>query len=112
MVFSWMSALSVIGILTVQFLVCFSVVVFFHQNTRGISIWKRLIAPVVSMTGLSGSVVLVIENLPLLSGSNSPLVAAFPYLVALVGVAGVVLAFWLKSSRPTVYSSLGRVFEV
>ncbi len=110
-VFSWMSALAVLGILTVQVLVCLAVIAFFREDARGLSPWKRLIAPTLSAAGLTGTIGVVIANLPLLSGSDSLVVASFPYIIALVGVVGVVFALWLKSSRPSRYGALGRVFE-
>jgi amino acid transporter len=110
-VFSWMSALAVLGILAVQVLVCLAVIAFFREDARGLSPWKRLIAPTLSAAGLTGTIGVVIANLPLLSGSDSLVVASFPYIIVLVGVVGVVFALWLKSSRPSRYGALGRVFE-
>ncbi|MQB41194.1 APC family permease [Rhizobium sp. ICMP 5592] len=110
-VFSWMAALATIGILAVQVLVCVAIILFFRKTKNGLSLWKTLIAPLISLLGLLGALGLVSANLSLLSGSESLIVASFPYLIALVGLLGAAFAVWLKSSRPTLYASLGKVFE-
>ena len=110
-VFSWMAALAVIGILAVQALVCIAVILFFRRVPNDLGLWKTTIAPALSFVGLVGGLGLVVANLSLLSGSDSPVVASFPYLMALVGILGVVFATWLKSSRPALYASLGKVFD-
>ena len=50
-------------------------------------------------------------NLALVSGSNSLIVQAFPWLLLAIGLAGAGLALWLKVSRPKVYAHLGRGFS-
>jgi len=110
-VFSWMSALAVIGIVAVQALVCIAIILFFRKTKTGLGVWKTTIAPAVSFLGLLGSLGLVIANLSLLSGTESLIVAAFPYLMALVGLLGAAFAMWLKSSKPVLYASLGKAFE-
>jgi len=110
-VFSWMSALAVIGIVAVQALVCIAIILFFRKTKTGLGVWKTTIAPAVSFLGLLGSLGLVIANLSLLSGTESLIVAAVPYLMALVGLLGAAFAMWLKSSKPVLYASLGKAFE-
>ncbi len=110
-VFSWMAALAVIGILAIQILVCAAVLVFFKRDPRSVAAWRRTVAPAVAGLGLLVSLGLVIDNLSLLSGSDSPIVAAFPYLIATTGIAGILLARWLSVRQPTLYAALGKVFE-
>ncbi len=110
-VFSWMSALATIGILAVQCLVVLAVIVFFRADPRGVGLWHRLIAPGLSGVGLAVCFVLVSINLPLLSGSESPLVLSFPYIIIGVGLLGVVIALWLRARHPGVYARLGRAFQ-
>ncbi|MCX8998524.1 APC family permease [Rhizobiaceae bacterium BDR2-2] len=110
-VFSWMAALAVIGILAVQALVCVAIIAFFRKTATGYGPWTTLIAPALAFLGLTGALVLVSANLSLLSGSESPVVAAFPYFMLLTGLAGAAFALRLKRSRPELYASLGKVFE-
>ncbi|MCB8836288.1 APC family permease [Aurantimonas sp. VKM B-3413] len=111
-VFSWMSALAVVGIIAVQVLVCLAVIRFFRKRPAlEVGPIRAVIAPLVSAVGLVAAFVLVSANLSLLSGSDSLIVASFPYLIVLVGLAGAAFAMWLRSARPQVYSSLGKAFE-
>ncbi|MGG7519572.1 APC family permease [Allorhizobium undicola] len=110
-VFSWMAALSVIGILAVQIMVCLAVVMFFRKMENRPDVWKVLVAPLVSLIGLAGGLLLVIGNLSLLAGSDSMIVQAFPYLMLLVGLVGAAFALQIKGSRPELYAALGKAFE-
>jgi amino acid transporter len=110
-VFSWMSALAVIGILAVQALVSVAIVMFFRKTPSRHGLWTTVIAPVVALIGLLGALGLVIANLSLLSGSESLIVKAFPYLIALVGLLGAAFTLRVKSTRPDLYATLGKAFE-
>ncbi|MBT9370861.1 APC family permease [Rhizobium sp. CSW-27] len=110
-VFSWMSALAVIGILAVQVLVSVAVILFFRKEKTGHGLWTTLIAPLLGLAGLLGALGLVIANLSLLSGSESLIVKSFPFLIILVGLLGAVLAMQIRKARPQLYASLGKAFE-
>ena len=110
-VFSWMSALATIGIIVVQILVAGSVIAFFARDHRDTGIVHRLIAPLISLIALGACLVLVIRNLSVLSGSDSKLVALFPYLVLAIGVSGVWVALRLRRTDPGLYRDLGRAVQ-
>ena len=110
-VFSWMSALAVIGILTVQILVSVAIILFFRKTTTGHGAWTTLIAPALGLAGLLGALGLVIANLSLLSGSESLIVKSFPYLIVLIGLVGAAFAMQIKKAKPELYASLGKAFE-
>lgn len=110
-VFPYMSALTVIGILTVQAVVCISVIRYFRKNSHGHGPWQTLIAPALAFVGLAGALGLVISNLELLAGASNIVVDSFPLLVALVGLGGIVFAIRIKGSDPVRYAALGKVFE-
>lgn len=110
-VFSWMSALATIGIIVVQILVAGSVIAFFARDHRDAGIVHRLIAPLISVIALGACLVLVIRNLSVLSGSDSRLVALFPYLVLAIGASGVCAALRLRRRNPEHYRDLGRAVQ-
>lgn len=110
-VFSYMSALAVIGILAVQALVCVAILLFFKKDNKGYGRWKTAIAPAVALIGLAGALVLVISNLELLAGTSNLIVNSFPVLVVLCGLAGIAFALAIKKSSPERYAALGKVFE-
>ncbi|MBK1624130.1 APC family permease [Afifella marina] len=110
-VFSWMSALAVIGILSVQALVSVAIVLYFHRHPDQHGRWTTLVAPSVAFVGLLGALALVINNLSLLSGSDSPVVASFPYAIVLVCLAGILFGYRIKAKRPDLYAGLGRMLD-
>jgi amino acid transporter len=110
-VFSWMSALAVIGILTVQALVSVAIILFFRKVKTDCGIWTTTIAPALGLVGLLGALGLVIANLSLLSGSESLIVKSFPYLIVLVGLLGAAFAIQIRKAKPELYASLGKAFE-
>ena len=110
-VFSWMGAFSSLGILLLQFLVSLAVIAFFWRNSRGMSVWRRLVAPGLSAAGLAACFVMMTANLELVSGSSSLVVQGFPLLLLLIGLAGAGLAVWAKARKPKVYAALGRTFH-
>lgn len=110
-VFSWMSALAVIGILTVQALVSVAIIFFFRKVETGHGVWTTMIAPALGLAGLLGALALVIANLSLLSGSESLIVKSFPYLIVLIGLIGAAFAMQIRKAKPELYASLGKAFE-
>lgn len=110
-VFSWMSALAVLGILAVQILVSIAVVTFFRTERHGRPVFVTLVAPVLATLGLVTAFVLVSSNLSMLTGSESALVQSFPAVVVLVGLTGLAIALFLKRAQPDRYARLGRAFE-
>lgn len=110
-VFSYMSALAVLGILSVQALVSVAIIMFFNKDRRGYGVWKTLVAPGLALVGLAGAIVLVISNLGLLAGTSNIVVDSFPVVVLLVGVLGTLFALSIKKASPQRYAALGSVFE-
>jgi len=110
-VFSWMGTFSSLGILMLQLLVSLAVIAFFWRDSRGMSLWRRLVAPALSALGLAACFVMMVGNLELVSGSSSLIVQAFPWLLLAIGLAGAGLALWLKARKPAVYADLGRGFS-
>ncbi|SIQ30497.1 amino acid/polyamine/organocation transporter, APC superfamily [Rhizobium sp. RU35A] len=109
-VFSYMSALAVLGILSVQAMVSIAIVMFFRRDNKGYGPWRTTVAPVLSLIGLAGAIVLVISNLGLLAGASNIVVDSFPVIVALIGIAGAFFALSIKRASPERYAALGRVF--
>lgn len=106
-VFSWLSAFATIGILAVQFMVAVSAWLFFRKDNRGVGMFRRLLAPLISAAGLATWLVLVCLNLQLLSGSESRAIQMFPFIIFGVAVAGVLTALRMRRRRPQEYARLG-----
>ena len=99
-VFDWMSTFGSLGILLLQVMVSLAVAAFFWQDDRGVTVWRRMIAPGLSAAGLTVCIVLMAANLDLVSGSKSPIVQSFPAVLLLIGLGGAELAAWIKWRRP------------
>ena len=109
--FAWTSAIATLGIILNQILVALSVVGFFQRTKLDTRPWHTIIAPLLSVVGLSASFVLVWGNLGLLSGSNSRVVQAFPYLVIGTGLFGVAAGYYLRVNRPQLYEGFGSLIK-
>ncbi|MBB6290509.1 MULTISPECIES: APC family permease [unclassified Pseudomonas] len=106
-VLPYTAAHSTIGLLTVQAMTSLAVICFFWRDHRGLSAWTRLYAPAISGLCLAGFVVMEVAHLELLTGSTSNWIVMFPLSIAMVGVGGIVYAYWLKSRQPEKYQGLG-----
>ncbi|MFC0202583.1 hypothetical protein [Paracoccus rhizosphaerae] len=88
--------------LSVQVLVSVAIIAWFRRSPAGQGTWTRVIAPALSILGLGTALALVILNLPLLAGTDSPTTWSFPWLVLVVSVIGATYAVYLRTRRPRV----------
>ena len=79
-----------------------------RRATNPESVWKTIVAPVISFVFLALIVFLACTNYPELIGGSVVLTVIFMSFTALVVIAGVVYAFYLKTNRPGTYERLGR----
>ena len=102
-----MLGLGTLGIVVLQAVAALSVVV---ARLRGKSEgnWVREVAvPLLGFAGLVASVVLVVDNFSMLTGSSNQLVADLPWLAVLAALFGFGYAAWLRSARRPRYDRLG-----
>ncbi|HVW52177.1 MAG TPA: APC family permease [Trinickia sp.] len=107
----WASVVAAVGMVAVQAFASLSVVGFFRKDTRGVSVWQRVIAPTLASIGLFLCLWQIIVHVDLLSGSKSIWSTVVPWATLGGGVAGAIFAVWLKSARPMLYNNLGRVLN-
>ncbi|MBJ7552765.1 APC family permease [Marinomonas spartinae] len=111
-IFAWSSALGAMAILVLQCAVSLAVIAFFMRNrSLEASLWSRLIAPVMAAIGMVISLYMVVNNLDVLSGSNSPVVSVLPYLVVAFAVGGFFTAKWLHKANPERFANMAKVVE-
>ena len=68
--FFWFSAVAVVAIVLVEFLVCLAVIAFFHRENPGdVGLWKRMIAPILAAVGLASGLYLLMSRFGLLAGT-------------------------------------------
>lgn len=107
----WASGFTATGILMIQILVSLSVILFFNRDNKGISVWRRTVAPALSMASLAVCLYLLVVNIEFVSGTASPLAKAFPVIIAALVLFGVLAGNWLRVARPEVYSKLGTILN-
>lgn len=106
-VFSWLAAIAILGIIAVQVLVSLAVIVYFRRDHHNCSLFSTLIAPVIAAAGLTGAFILVASNMSLLTGSTSPLAKLLPLIIFIIGFVGVFFALRVRRNRPEIYARLG-----
>ena len=89
-VFSWMAAFATIGIIALQMLVSASVLLYFRGAGQPRRVWATVVAPVLSGVALFAVLVLLVTNLPALSGSDSPYLDVLPAGIVALMLAGIV----------------------
>ncbi|MBJ9625356.1 APC family permease [Burkholderia multivorans] len=110
-VLPWSSVVASVGIVAVQGFASLAVVGFFWKNSRGVSVWQRLVAPALASLGLFFCLWQIFAHIDLLSGSDSVVARLVPFATLAVAVAGAVFALWLRSARPALYANLGRLLS-
>lgn len=107
-VFSRTAALGTISIVILQAVTSFSIVAFFRKTRKDTRFWHSLAAPILGGVGLVWIGFELIRNLDVLSGSDSAIVRAFPWVVLAATLAGIALALVLKHRRPDIYARFGQ----
>jgi amino acid transporter len=103
-----MLGLGTLGIIVLQAGAAASVVPFFWRRAER-HWWRTVVAPAVSLIGLTTAVVLLVRNFPILTGTTNPVVTALPWLLPVVAAAGLGYALWMRSARPSRYAALADV---
>ena len=94
-------------------LVSVAVAVYFKRVGRGSeSRWGVVVAPIISTICFTWMLIYSVLRLDLLVGSTpTALIPILFAVMAIIGIAGVGLATWLKSRRPLDYARIGRAGE-
>lgn len=100
-IFAFGSAIATLCVLVLQLGVSASVILFFRRlDSHESSQWQVLWAPLLSLFCMFATIILVINNLQLLSGSDSKLVQFIPWLIAGCGVAGYLMSIRRQATLP------------
>ncbi|WP_337060510.1 APC family permease [Kineococcus sp. G2] len=92
--FTWMSGLATVSVVTLMLLACTAVLVFFARTRLDRRAWNTRVAPALGGIGLLGILVTVLANFTTLIAGSAALAGFFIALVVLAFVAG-----WLLSLR-------------
>ncbi|MFK0003115.1 APC family permease [Paenarthrobacter sp. NPDC090520] len=98
------------AVLLLMFITSFAVLVYFIRR-RGFapeSVWKTIVAPIISVLFLGAITYLAIANYPELIGGSAVLTLIFMTFTFALFFGGIVYAFFLRTKRPDIYARLGR----
>ncbi len=100
-----MTGFGAVGLLSLMALTSASIaVLLWNRGIRGIA---ATVCPVLAAVGLAIATVLSISNYPDLTGSDSAVINALPWLHVPIVLGGLAVAIWLQRKRPAVYARLG-----
>ncbi|MCA4132554.1 APC family permease [Arthrobacter sp. M4] len=105
-----MTGFGTLGILALQLVATLAIVVHFRR-TRDRRLWSTLVAPGIGLLGLGAVVALAISNFSVLAGSDAPVITMLPWLLAAAVVGGLILAQYLRKSKPEIYAGLAEDLE-
>ncbi|BCW05970.1 APC family permease [Arthrobacter sp. NtRootA1] len=98
------------SVLLLMFITSFAVLVYFvrRRSFAPESVWKTIVAPIVSVIFLGLITYLAIANYPELIGGSALMTAIFMTFTFALFIGGIIYAYVLRSKRPEVYARLGR----
>lgn len=111
--FTWLTNTGAMGLVLLMAVIAVAVIGFFRRDSRGLSVWTRVIAPVVSGLLLLWVFVMIIANFHVQLDQPKPEASTYilPVIVLLAGIIGVVWGYVLKSRNPEVYARIGHGTE-
>ena len=98
------------AVLLLMFITSFAVLVYFlrRRSFAPESVWKTIVAPLISVIFLGAITYLAITNYPELIGGSAVMTVVFMTFTFALFFGGIVYAFFLRSKRPDIYARLGR----
>lgn len=110
---TWLPIFCTLGVLVVQLLVSVAVIRYFNSVGReGLKdILTTLVAPLLGAIAQFVVMILLIDNLTFLAGSDILAVKLIPVYVAVIAIAGFVYALWLRSHDPKRFEAIGALHD-
>lgn len=109
--YAWLAGAGGFPLLMLMFLTSVAVLVFFRKSRTKIkdsTYWHTLIAPTLAVLGLGTALYFSLSNFVLLTGGDRGIAIALQVVIWAVFLAGIALALVYRSTRPEVYSRIGR----
>lgn len=102
-----LSGIGAYVLIVLWFVTSVAVIAYFSRHPGEASIWKVIVAPAVACVGLGTVVVFATLNFDTVVGLPRDASILLQIVVLAVGVAGVVVALWMRRRRPNVYRTIG-----
>lgn len=104
-VYAWFANAATLGLVSLQMLTSFSVIVFFRSHAREEGRWHTLVAPALSGLALAAITALVIVNFPTLTGDVVSAVV-MGVLIPVSYLVGFLVAGHMKKAKPRDFAAL------
>lgn len=105
-----MTGFGTLGIITLQLVAAIAIIVNFRR-ARDPRLVTTLVVPAVGAAGLVTIVGLAVSNFGTMAGSESPVIAALPWLLPATVLIAIGYASVLQRTRPAVYAALADDIE-
>src|SRR5690606_13616069 len=91
--YTWLGGISSVGFVLLLVLTTAAVIGIFRREPHGVSVWRRLVAPLLALAALLGFLAVILVNLPVLVGEADygPFSIGVLVLLALAFAAGPVV---------------------
>jgi amino acid transporter len=110
---AWLAAVALLGFLVLYAVTSLAVICFFHRTRSESGLWATKLAPAISGIAIVWAIVLTVTNFDQYVGAGHALASGILMLsIPVIAVAGLGVAFWLRTKRPAVFSSAGVSIEI
>ncbi|WP_026139576.1 APC family permease [Leucobacter salsicius] len=111
--FTWLTNTGAAGLVLLMAVIAAAVIGFFHKNQRGLGVWTRIVAPVISGLALLWVFIMILMNFQLMLDQAEPDATTYilPGLIFAAGIVGIVWGLVLKATKPTIYRQIGHGTE-
>jgi amino acid transporter len=106
--FSWLTNVGTLGVITLMAIASFAVPAFFHRNPGASEgVFSSYIAPVIAGVLLIAVLILIVTHFDLLTGTSDTLAYGLTGLILLAAIIGVGLALRLRAADYGRYLTIG-----
>lgn len=111
--FTWLTNTGAAGLVLLMGITAIAIFGYFRKDSRGMSPWTTMIAPILSAILLLVMFVMILSNFQLMLDQEQADATTFilPGLLIVSLIVGIIWGYVLKSSNPKVYSQIGHGTE-
>lgn len=107
-IYAWFAGMAAFGLICAMTITSLATIIYFRRHPHDVSSWSGMIAPGLSLLGLTTFVILGYHNFPALIGGSRLLANVMTVIFAVVFMGGVGYALKLRNHRPDIYQRIGR----
>lgn len=104
--FLWLNGTGIVGLIALQSLCSFAVLVWFRRTPSDANAIQRVVAPLIAGLALGTVVVLIVDNFSILTGAGGLVNVLLLLPVPLAMAAGVAVALRIRARDPERYAAL------